>query len=506
MCLTLGALLVSLSGCANEEGATDYQGEPPVVPTQEATFSTAEIEQALQVILDAGAPAVLAEVRNGGEVWRHSLGVTTLNGEQPVDELAKVRIASVTKTTMGIVLEQLVAEKKLDLDAPVTDYLPDLRLGREVIQDGENERLALPSQTGYATPMPVPPPGGLTAQVPEGAKVGDDVAFGPGKTPMINPAEKVTVRMLAQHMSGIPDYIETFPFSDIQQMKTAFGREYNKADIAARVADREWKGMPGETFFYSNTNYILLSMLIETITEKDIEEVLAERVFTPAGLEQTSLPYTDEMPEGGAHGYFQVSGVSVDVTTQPASLFSGAGGVVSTTQDVNSLYRGLMQGTYLPPERLQEMLHLNSEGYGIGIQGHEDPCTTQPKVIVPRDEPEALRPGESRPAPTDGAVQTEPASTTAAPSASASPTNTDRQANRDEKSPAPLLQIGKPGMAYGHLGSGLGYRIVAFSSPDGQRQVTIAWTVSPPDYGKDPRLQPAYDALDVAFAAICPAQ
>ena len=58
--------------------------------------------------------------------------------------------------------------------------------------------------------------------------------------------------------------------------------------------------------------------------------------------------------------------------------------------------------------------------------------------------------------------------------------------------------ISAVGTTGGHLGSGLGYRILSFSSPDGLRQVTVSWTASPIDYGADPRLEPAQQVVDAA--------
>lgn len=407
-----------LAACS---GGSPGAGTPPPVPTQEATFDTTGIEAAMQATLDAGAPAVLIEVRNGDEVWRDALGTGAIVDGGAVDPLAPVRVASVTKSMMGVVLMQLVDEGDLDLDAPIEQVLPGV--------------------------------------VPE--------------------TEPVTVRQLADHTSGMPDYIETFPIEDPAELSAMLSGEYTPQELIGRVADTPWLSAPGTEFHYSNTNYLVLTLLIEELTGRPLPDVLRDRIVEPGDLESTSLPLDTDMPEGAAHGYFTMSGVYIDVTAQSGSLWWGAGGVVSTVGDIDTFYRGLFQGTYLPDESVSEMIDLNADGYGLGIQGHVDPCPApDPVPTVP-----PIASEEPEPTASDG------------PTGSGEPTSSTPTAT-----PTPL---GEPGMTYGHLGSGLGYRILSFSSPDGERQVTVSWTASPLDYAADPRLTPAWSVLDAALLATC---
>ena len=486
------------------------------MPTDEATFDTSAVNAGMDALLAAGAPAVLVEVRDGNEVWRSAVGVTTVTGAEKPDPLAGIRVASVTKSMLGTLLMQLVADGEVDLDEPIATYLPELRLGREVLVDesGTPELEPSPTPTGpsWTAPASTLPP----QHVPPGAEVGADVAFDAAQQPILNPAQSVTPRMLAQHTAGLPDYIGTFPLGNFGDLSATLEQRYDLPGLIRRVGGLPWSGQPGAGFAYSNTNYLVLSLLIERVTGRSIDEALRERVFEAGNLGATSLPVTPDLPPGSAHGHFTQDGVYVDVSRQSGTLWSGAGGVVSTTGDVNSFYRALLQGTYLAPADLALMLSLNGSGYGIGVQGHVDPCGPGAPVLVGGPSASATATAtagagagvgasvgatvgagagapDGVPAPSAGAASPVAAGV-ASPTAAgvASPT----------AEPLPV-QIGKPGMTYGHMGSGLGYRILSFSSPDGLRQVTVAWTASPLDYATDPRLEPAWRVVDAALLATC---
>lgn len=503
------ALIASLAGCSASE-----LRDPPPVPTEAATFATGEVAAAAQAVLDAGAPAVLVEVRNGDEVWRAALGVTKITGGTRPDPLASVRIASVTKSMLGTILLQLVDEGRLDLDAPLSEVLPGFRLGREAVRTDGALSLAPTRTAGAPEPTPSTPAPVEPTTLPPELRAGDDVAVDAAGAAILNPADSLTPRMLAQHVSGLPEYVSTFPLESLDTVAGVLAGDYSLDDLLDRIAGQPWTSAPGGAFVYTNTNYIVLSMLVERLTGKPLAEVMQERIFDRGALTASSLPTGIELPADAAHGYFTVGGLQIDVGVQSASLWAGAGGVVSTVGDVNSFYRALMQGTYLTPGALAAQLDLNDSGYGIGIMGRGDPCTAQAPVVVPTEWPDpdaAASPSSSASSSTSPGVSASPsASGSADPSAVAPPgaSGSPSPGRTAGSSPSPTpttIEIGRPGMAYGHLGSGLGYRIASFSSPDGLRQATIAWTASPVDYGADPRLEPAYRTIDAALAATCPA-
>lgn len=483
------ALVASLTACAS--GPMPGPTAIPLRPTEEASFEVADVEALMEQMQEAGAPAVFVEIRDGEQVWSGVEGVRSKKTELPALITDPARIASLTKPMVATILLQLVEEGLVQLGDSIEDHLPGVVDGR-----------------------------------------------------------LVTVRQLLNHSSGLPDYVPVLALEDPSQITAQIVSPISHEELVARAQTQEWSFEPGTGFEYSNTNYIVLTMLIEHLTDNTLPEELRARITEPLGLSNTSLPTGTEMPERAAHGYVVEGAVSIDVTEQDASLWSGAGGIVSTVSDVNTFMRALLTGELIAPELLGEMLVLLPEGYGLGVQSRTDTCpSTEPVYLKSStnqaddsgapdasDTPRQSTMGESTSS-TDPASEAQAAEETL-PTDQTLPTEesvlADELLPADEQLPAdetlatenPLLgydfepaeegsgslhesefgelvQIGAPRHVYGHLGSGLGYRGLTMSSPDGVRQVTILWTVSPTDYGEDPRLLLAYDLADVALSLHC---
>jgi D-alanyl-D-alanine carboxypeptidase len=234
-------------------------------------------------------------------------GRRLLNGKGgPIPAGSRFRIASQTKVMVGTVLLQLVEKGRLALDDKLADVLP------EVAAAGLVER-----------------------------------------------ADEITVQQLVQHTSGIPDWFyksgTTEPAFDVFDFTT----DHPPIDIVEMTRGLPRTGEPGEKFTYSNTNYTLIGMIIERVTRHTLADELDRRLFRPLGMTRTyhitKPPEGIEGPHG--HGYYPDStGTPRDVHRYNASfLGSGAGGVVSTAQDVSTFWRALTQGRLLPPS-LQEVL------------------------------------------------------------------------------------------------------------------------------------------------------
>ncbi|MDJ1371203.1 serine hydrolase domain-containing protein [Gulosibacter molinativorax] len=481
-------IFASLPGCASgpQPGPTAI----PLRPTETADFEVADIEALMTQMVDAGAPAVFVEIRDGEHAWSGAKGIRSKKTELPATVTDPVRIASLSKPMIAAILLQLVEEGRVQLGDRIEDYLPGVVGGREV-----------------------------------------------------------TVRQLLNHSSGLPDYVPTLMPEDPTQLSTRIVTPVTNAELVENAQSQEWSFEPGTGFEYSNTNYIVITMLIEELTGSTLAEELAIRITEPLELTTTSLPDGTAMPENAAHGYITEGALSIDVTAQDASLWSGAGGVVSTVSDVNTFMRALLTGQVIAPELLGEMLVLLPEGYGLGVQSRTDQCPDAEPVYLESSANKAGIPGAS-----DGAdAGDEPGATldTDAPSASEAPTHGGETAPPDASAPptqagetgppdasvprqsdpsatatplptydfaAPesgsgslhdsafgeLVQIGAPRHVYGHIGSGLGYRGITMSSPDGMRQVTVLWTISPTDYAQDARLDLAYELTDVALTINCP--
>jgi D-alanyl-D-alanine carboxypeptidase len=94
------------------------------------------LQQRLAAIHTAGMPGVLAQVRDGSRAWNLAAGVADVNTGRPVNPQLRQRAGSITKTFVATMILQLAGQYRVDLDAPIGQYLPDVvpgELGRRVI-------------------------------------------------------------------------------------------------------------------------------------------------------------------------------------------------------------------------------------------------------------------------------------------------------------------------------------------------------------------------------------
>ena len=192
----------------------------------------------------------------------------------------RFRIASLTKTYVAAVTLQLVAERRLGLDDPVARYLPGLLRG----------------------------------------------------------SSRITVRQLLNHTSGLA---ETGSLPAVQDARDTGAIP---PGTQVRLADAEPRRFaPGTGWAYTNTDYLVLGLLIERLTGHDLGQVLAARLFRPLHLTATSFEPQPGIPAGIAHGYRPGFGVGAVYATE--SVGGGAwaaGAIVSTAGDVARFYAALL--------------------------------------------------------------------------------------------------------------------------------------------------------------------
>ena len=181
----------------------------------------------------------------------------------------------------------------------------------------------------------------------------------------------VTVRHLVQHTSGIVSYNYVGSFD-----KTG---EYTPQELVAWAEKHEptLRFAPGAQWEYSNTNFVLLGLIVEQATGGPFEDALQSRLLTPLGLADTSLPaaYDADLVRG-----YQSDGKGglYDATAEgPPSVGWAAGGMQATPADVAAWGAALFGGDVVSGDRLAEMttpLVIDGEtvGYGLGLFGGID--------------------------------------------------------------------------------------------------------------------------------------
>ena len=276
------------------------------------------LDEAMKV--NSNVPGMLALVSIPEELnWVNAQGIANQkNGELMVPNHQFV-IASLTKPMTATIILQLIEEGKLELDAPVANWLSIDMLNQLTSIQG----------TAY---------GG-----------------------------HLTIEHLLNHTSGIFDYL-----NDGQVHLEAFlnrpEERYTLQDrIEIGIREGSTELIPGEGYIYSNTNYILLGMIIEKITGEALSTQFRKRIFQPLAMSNSYIAPNENDIQELARGYYQDFDIT-DFTTN-FNWNNPAGGVISTLQDLEQFMRGLASGQlFTNSNSMARMKEFGRGGYGLGIQ------------------------------------------------------------------------------------------------------------------------------------------
>ncbi|WP_055493224.1 serine hydrolase [Streptomyces sp. TP-A0356] len=179
-----------------------------------------------------------------------------------------------------------------------------------------------------------------------------------------NDGRALTLRALLTHTSGLADFTGvsggTVPLTPLQ---------------AVRIALTHPPTARGR-FSYSNTNYVVLGMIVQQVTGHSYAVEAQRRIITPLRLTGTSFPgarTTLPRPHGRAY-----AADGSDVTELDPRVAGAAGELVTTLADLDRFYAALLGGELLPPRRLREMLDTRAAhgAYGMGLYPVRLPCGT----------------------------------------------------------------------------------------------------------------------------------
>ncbi|MFJ7589303.1 serine hydrolase domain-containing protein [Streptomyces sp. NPDC097617] len=298
---------------------------PTPTPTPSADSDTVfrRITPVVAAQLDAAVQKVMREAQVPGVtvgLWApgkgsyvRSFGVADKATGAPMKPDLHVRIGSETKTFTVTALLQLVDQGKVALDDHIGDYI-----------------------TG----------------VPNG--------------------DRITLRQLAGMRSGLFNYSMDGDF--ITRLEEHPDQPMSPRQLLDYSFRHPVMFEPGAQFYYSNTNLILLGLVVEKITGRPLHEVIDEGVVGPAGLRSTVFPTNAAIAAPYAHGYTDqtASGKVEDSTHWNPSWGWAAGAMISDLQDLRSWARTLAVGTLLKPatqaERLKTTpMDIPGAGYGLGI-------------------------------------------------------------------------------------------------------------------------------------------
>ena len=291
-----------------------------------------EIQSDLDGLTRSGVVGSIATLDDGTTTAVMTSGVPNRTNGDSIGKNDRVRIGSVTKTFTASLVLQLVAEGKVDLDAPIERYLPGLLHSSDMDGSGID-------------------------------------------------GSAITVRQLLQHRSGLPEFAGE-PGAD-EWIAANENRTLTPSAAVAIALGKPAQFVPGTSFVYTNTNYIVLGMLVESVSGRSYADELRSRILDPLDLEDTYLPPAGELDIRGDHltGYQDLDGGLTDVSRTEPSIPWSAGAMVSTGTDLNTFWRALLDGRVVPAEQLAEMTtpqvaatEAEGLGYGMGVGATELPC------------------------------------------------------------------------------------------------------------------------------------
>lgn len=318
--LVAGASIACSSGSSTaspgsiDTGSSSAGSSSPDRPLEPAL--TAKLDALLAGAVDgAGIPGAIVGLWSSEGSYVRATGVADTSTSEPMKSDIYHRIGSVTKTFTVTALLQLVDESKVGLDDPISRYIGG-------VAEGDN----------------------------------------------------ITLRHLAGMQSGLVDYTENEQF--VTDFLVDPRAPLSPEQLLSYIDGMPLKFRPGTEVSYSNTNTVLLGLVVEKVTGKPLREVIKSKVTDPLGMSHTVLPVSNEFPSPHAQGYTDqtTDGSVVTATDWNPSWGWAAGAMTSNLADMRIWVPAVAKGTLLKPETQRERLRTVSlepgedgSGYGLGI-------------------------------------------------------------------------------------------------------------------------------------------
>lgn len=265
----------------------------------------AKYQQIVDKFLKAGTVGVSITVRTPEGVWSSASGKADLKNNIDLSPCHTLRIGSISKTFASATILKLQEEGKININDLASKYLPD-----------EFKNIAN--------------------------------------------LDKATVRNLLQHTSGVPEYLGIKGILDITN---GTFKKRSAAESMRSVLKSKPQFEVGKDWSYANSNFLLLALIIENITQKPAYEVVTEKVIKPLGLKNTYASTT--LPSNFPRGYydFMNNGLMKDQTEIDHDAVGGQdmldGGMIANPYDLALFMEALNTGKILSEKSMVEMKKLS---------------------------------------------------------------------------------------------------------------------------------------------------
>jgi CubicO group peptidase (beta-lactamase class C family) len=254
------------------------------------------VQEQVDDAIDHGLDGIIVYVdQSGKEPALYAAGAKNRQNQEPADPEALFKIASISKLYIAAATAKLVHSERLSLNDTLADHLPELE-GR------------------------------------------------------IENADQITLRMLLQHRSGIPNFVD----------QKEFDWSKSHTDISEHlqlVLDKPANFEPDESYQYSNTNYLLIGRILDNVLGYSHHQYIREQLLDPLGLTHTygllSQVNYDEVVSGYHHPY--------EGDTKELDWVTPGGSMIATAQDVGIFLRALIDGSLLNSE--EQTIYSSVYGY-----------------------------------------------------------------------------------------------------------------------------------------------
>ena len=266
----------------------------------------------------SGTPGAIVGVWKGDFAWTRAKGLADVAAGIPMKTSYVWRIGSVTKTFTATAVLRLCDKGKLSLDDRLSRFRPDF---------------------------------------PK--------------------ADKITIRQLLQHSSGI------FSWDEDDATREAIikhpDRDWTMEKMIRLAADKPFYFEPGSAFHYSNVGYFLLAPIIEKAAGEGVPQVIREEITEPLNLRHTYMPDGPRYKDEVIHGYMNGGDTLIDTTGLRFAdvinydLANTPGGMVSTLADLKVWVKALATGRLLSARMHEEQFRTipnpgaKGAGYGLGV-------------------------------------------------------------------------------------------------------------------------------------------
>lgn len=274
------------------------------VAQAQAGFNKAKLDSLLTVLESKNKlMGAVALYQNGKPLYSRAIGYATSRGNDKIKATTatKYRVGSISKIFTATLVMQLVEQKKLSLDTPLSVFFPQF----------EN-------------------------------------------------ASSITIEHLLHHRSGLKNFTAEPAYATyLHQPKT-------QAELLSIMSALKPGFQPGQKFEYSNTNYVLLSYIVEKVTQQPYAHVLKKCIADKLGLKSTFYggKINSARQEASSFRWNQEQWQEEPETDM--SIPQGAGGIVSTPNDLALFIQGLFNHTLISEASLQKMMAFQDK-YGLGM-------------------------------------------------------------------------------------------------------------------------------------------